>query len=505
MKNSRLKLEIGFEGDPDEGRGTSVEESASWGWFRVFVDDINLCQHVANSQVSDRVHWYLLPLLEWFVENWDSLLHEIKLPSSFVDALSARQGFRTFNPYRSTEVNDAENSDDAEQREAAVFDWAERHSIRTSAAGGIFPDIFFRRARNEIEISWGHTRVQGAPNDLRFLAPAGQVLLDPLQTASHLYKAIKQATEALSNRTPQCVRLSKLSAELASLHEPRTMLQAAWMAGIGGSAQASEAILARLTHEWGRYHRDLIVPPSGEALVIGRAPAAVLMFGSLSPSVNEDDVRALVTLLKDAADHNNGTLRLPMIEHGEPGINAWEHGYALANLSRRAMGVPETPYKVNLVELLSQSGIEKRDVTLSDTKIRAISICGEGLRSLIAINQSSKHNESEPGLRFTLAHELCHLLFDEEEGVPLAVASGPWAPAAIEKRANAFAAMFLMPADACRALLNEYSLHGGLNKNTIATIADAFGTGKVATLRHLQNLGLVDADEVADIEEELAN
>jgi Zn-dependent peptidase ImmA (M78 family) len=498
-------LEIGFESDPDEGRGTSAEESASWGWFRLFADDINLCQHVANSELSDRVHWYLLPLLEWFVENWDSLLHETKLPSSFVDALSARQGFRTFNPYRTTGAEDTEISDnDDEERDAAVFDWAERHCIRASAEGGIFPDVFFRRARNEIEISWGHTRVQGAPNDLRFLAPAGQVLLDPLQTASHLYQAVKQATETLSKRAPQNVRLSKLSAELAALQEPRTMQRAAWMAGIGGSIQASEVILARLTQEWGPRHRELIVP-QGEALVIGRAPAAVLMFGSLSPSVNEDDVRALLDLLKEAAGHSNGMLRLPAIEHDEPGINAWEQGYALANLSRKAMAVPETPYKVNLDELLSQSGVEQRDVMLSDTKIRAISICGEGLRSLIAINQASKHNESEPGLRFTLAHELCHLLFDEEEGVPLAVASGPWAPAAIEKRANAFAAMFLMPADACRALLNEYGMHGGLNKYTISGIAAAFGTGKVATLRHLQNLGLVDADEVTDIEEDFAN
>ncbi|MGB6609926.1 MAG: hypothetical protein WBE63_09320, partial [Acidobacteriaceae bacterium] len=117
MKNSRIKLEIGFESDPDKGRGTGADESTSWGWFRLFVDDMNLCQHVANSRLSDRVDWYLLPLLEWFVENWDSLLHETKLPSSFVDALSARQGFRTFNPYRTTAVDDSEISDDEEERE----------------------------------------------------------------------------------------------------------------------------------------------------------------------------------------------------------------------------------------------------------------------------------------------------------------------------------------------------------------------------------------------------
>ena len=45
--------------------------------------------------------------------------------------------------------------------------------------------------------------------------------------------------------------------------------------------------------------------------------------------------------------------------------------------------------------------------------------------------------------RFTLAHELCHLIHDRGYGARLAIASGPWAPADVEQRANAFAAMLL--------------------------------------------------------------
>ena len=43
------------------------------------------------------------------------------------------------------------------------------------------------------------------------------------------------------------------------------------------------------------------------------------------------------------------------------------------------------------------------------------------------------------GRRFTLAHELCHLLYDRSYGWQLAIASGPWAPRDLERRANAFA------------------------------------------------------------------
>jgi len=39
----------------------------------------------------------------------------------------------------------------------------------------------------------------------------------------------------------------------------------------------------------------------------------------------------------------------------------------------------------------------------------------------------------------------CHILFDREYGTKWALASGPWAPRDLERRANAFAAMLLMP------------------------------------------------------------
>lgn len=45
----------------------------------------------------------------------------------------------------------------------------------------------------------------------------------------------------------------------------------------------------------------------------------------------------------------------------------------------------------------------------------------------------------------TLAHELCHLLVDRSKAAPLMIASTPWAPAEIERRANAFAAELLLP------------------------------------------------------------
>ena len=49
------------------------------------------------------------------------------------------------------------------------------------------------------------------------------------------------------------------------------------------------------------------------------------------------------------------------------------------------------------------------------------------------------------GYRFTVAHEVCHLLFDRDVGCRLAIANGPWDPQDVEQCADSFTAMLLMP------------------------------------------------------------
>jgi Zn-dependent peptidase ImmA (M78 family) len=503
--SNRLQFEIGFEEDPDNGVAASLEESASWGWFKITVDGVNLCQYVANSELSDRVSWYLLPMLEWFVGNWDSLLHEIKMPSAFADAISARHGFRSFNPYKNIDDDDIGLSERySEHEEVRVFEWAERHALRTSADGGIFPDVFLRRFRNEIELSWGHSRVEGAPSDLRFVAPPGQTYLDPREVASVLFDSLCTAIRSLCERHPLSARLKSLHAALRALEQPRSVERAAWMAGLGESVESSRIVLENLTKNIKQTYQNLIVPMK-EPLIISRAPAAVLMFGSLSPRVSQQDVDTLLRLLEDAATKGASGTELPKIDVLPSSARPHEQGYELATLAHETMQLPAKPLKLDIQKLLSRYGVAQREVDLSDTKIRAIAICGKDLQALVVVNRSCRHNHTEPGLRFTLAHELCHLLFDEEDGVPLAVASGPWAAATIEKRANAFAAMFLMPEEACRLLLNTHYNAGGMTTTVIAEIATAFGTGKLATLRHLSNLDLIDGTEAEDLAEQFVN
>ena len=100
-----------------------------------------------------------------------------------------------------------------------------------------------------------------------------------------------------------------------------------------------------------------------------------------------------------------------------------------------------------------------------------------------------------------MAHEFCHILFDRRVGRPLTVVSGRWAPLGIEQRANAFAAMFLMPTESVREAvlgLNEPVASAG----GVESLAARLNAGYSATLWHIRNLGVIDDFDLERIENE---
>ncbi|MGB8414682.1 MAG: XRE family transcriptional regulator [Candidatus Binatus sp.] len=89
----------------------------------------------------------------------------------------------------------------------------------------------------------------------------------------------------------------------------------------------------------------------------------------------------------------------------------------------------------------------------------------------IILNLDGK-NENPCVRRFSLAHELCHLVTDWKRGEPLGILSGYYSETALdrERRANAFAVRFLCPEadltelpsdpmDAAKALMLTYGMH----------------------------------------------
>ena len=105
-------------------------------------------------------------------------------------------------------------------------------------------------------------------------------------------------------------------------------------------------------------------------------------------------------------------------------------------------------------------------------------------------NDNHRSAGSARARRFTLAHELCHLLHDRSQGARLAMASGPWAPKAIEQRANAFAAWLLMPPES----LNSAIASAGSpidSPESVSVVAGRLDVSRATLVEHLYNLGYI--------------
>ncbi len=119
---------------------------------------------------------------------------------------------------------------------------------------------------------------------------------------------------------------------------------------------------------------------------------------------------------------------------------------------------------------------------------------GDGIDGLAVSNPDAKIILVAPGAvparqRFTLAHELCHLLFSDDQGVHLD--EDIYAKASktgdSEMRANAFAASFLMPA----AILEE-RVEQGFDETAFCRLAADLRVSPSALAYRLQNLELID-------------
>jgi Zn-dependent peptidase ImmA (M78 family) len=135
---------------------------------------------------------------------------------------------------------------------------------------------------------------------------------------------------------------------------------------------------------------------------------------------------------------------LPLNASDSAQLSPGEQGSRLGEKACELLA-PNAAEWIDVQVVLDAMGVKVTDTELSDTELRAVSLFGPTQRPHILINSNTRWAQSPGARRFSLAHELCHLILDREYSDELAIASGPWAPAAIEQRANAFAAAFLMP------------------------------------------------------------
>lgn len=170
-----------------------------------------------------------------------------------------------------------------------------------------------------------------------------------------------------------------------------------------------------------------------------------------------EDLRLLRQCIIDTPRRADGFAKLAQLAlaagPADPRQRDYEQGYRLAENVRAALGNADGP--IDVERLLTDCGVGITEIELSDALVDGASVCDEKHGPVVIVNQRSDRASTEWGRRMTLAHELCHLLFDRDAARPLALVSGPWAPPGLERQANAFAAELLLPRRGMLRILDE--------------------------------------------------
>lgn len=209
----------------------------------------------------------------------------------------------------------------------------------------------------------------------------------------------------------------------------------------------------------------------------------------------------------------------------KPPANALEairQGEQASKEERKRLGLSSYPL-YDIVELLTSQGIWCAATHLPD-KMSGLFLYKESVGMVILANAS--HGNARQ--RFSYAHEYAHALFDSDHQILISEAKN--ASELLEKRANAFAAAFLMPEDGIAEVMvflnkgqpsrSSFSVYDvstqgvieseerqiaknqKLSPQDIAFIANRFGSSYQAVVYRLQSLGYLSQREREELLED---
>lgn len=481
----RFEISLRWRSDFEKRSRRPADYGWSVGDLRIIVAGQNLTKNFRGVASQSFASWYLFPIAEWLAENWIILLHQEEF--SWRERSAAPAALAT-NRRLDKLIDSRDAFSRGEYAEAQA--WRKAHAIRSAANGGVIPDLFFRRYLDNIELSWTAADPPFAPEGLRFVAEPGVAYLPVQDVAVPLWNAlhwvVSAGVERLSDER-DAASLERLELRLQSI-ERATVLDLA-SARIGRDL----ARAAKSAFEAGGIGEMFFAECAPGAPAAALFSPAVAMFGGLAPNLTSNDVAAVTNVVMSAAasategdallefvnDCGGAPLRSPFLE-GQDLAAAF---FDLGTIDRFVQDF------VDIEGFLIDFGVSIQRISLDTHEIRGIALAGSGLRSTIVINSSSIYNEGHQGERFTLAHELAHLLHDRSLAISVGMASGPWAPRGVEKRANAFAAMFLMPRF---LVLRAFGSANSFNQpSDVNAAAEQLRVSFSALVEHLANLELI--------------
>lgn len=481
---------------PDTGEGAEPEASkGSWGEWRLWAEGVNLCAFRIKlnrvTAVAQETQWFLAPLFRWLIQNWMPLLHENRLPAGgrVVEhqPLSARDAY----------LDMLESAGDDPDRFHVWQVWAERHALQTAAEGGILPDVFFQRVKNQIEISWGD-RMQPGADAVAFLAPDGIARISADRVADALYSAIEWFS-----KIPELQELTwhkTLSREWDGIKSQSAGLAAlSWYLDCSSEPGAlTNAFLSALEKLRRSFEDSQNLPMSGRKKCwLGAFSPAVAVFGDLAPGGISDDAAAAVLAECFSAQLNRDISDKPTEDISSHCVWATstprDSEYWLALTVLDEIEPDDGSTSLRLDDLLQSISVAVKDVKLGRRGPRGAAFAGKGLIPTILVNTDNPANRHW-GRRCTVAHELCHILFDNTKARMFVFdGTSTWGSYSVEQRAIAFVLLLLMPSSPGRLSAAQRDRDV---KHANKLMADHLRVSRANLKRHLSNIDEISPHEL---------
>lgn len=395
-----------------------------------------------REEGSEGVEWTWSELLSFLVSNWAWLLNEqgLPLPVSYPNVLAG-----TLAKIEKELLNQKNSSSFSEDQRRTLRSYCLRHDLAEAVPGIVLPSFFVVRMGNQMLFS-------SEKQQLLIPAEDGHHILS--QVGDIIYRWMRpfadDGTQALldawENRE-SCVR---------DIIIPRMHLLARM------SKDDFQMLSQRIGSQWNNSW-------SGSIMQEGEMFAAARMSAGFVSSAQQMDILNAILLCPPSKtekfDRVSEELKASTIGLSTFGRQkeAYEQGYALAENLRKILSMPDDSPLEDPENFLRDYGVRIQEMKWENSALDALSCWSNAHGPLILLNVGEGRRCShEYGRRFTLGHEICHLLTDRAHALGLVEVLGGGMLNFVERRANAFAAELLLPRQLAASELRQSNDKNGV-------------------------------------------
>ena len=398
----------------------------------------NLTLQVRGHTLWQITAWPLVDLLHGLARIWPWLMLEEGYPIDINPEYVGKMMSAAEHRWADLPAHQAEAEEDA------LFDFRQRHDLSLLLRGLNVPPLWLLLEGQNCQI-W--SPALSSTVDLRHveamtgLEQLGNALAEHIATQCDPPDCHPRAITALDRWQQKAARTHHLYLQIVT-----------------GLSQAEIEALQNLAGTDSPVMREFLETRTAAANEDEFAQANELQMAARMSREVLDTKSQCVLLQQIQALPQVNTARLDQLCQQRPPLDGaltpYEQGYQLANWLRKQQGC-SADAPIHPDHLLQQLGLAPQTIDL-DGPVDAVAVWGPRHGPAILVNQNTQSRASSTnGRRTTLAHEICHLLVDRDNALPVAEVLGGQVARRAEQRANAFAAELLLPRAVAAAVCRE--------------------------------------------------